>query len=86
MQKSTENRKINKEPLPLEVMREITRKLRRQKCKTCRKSFFKISQHGNCVNCAKEKVSLARLQIKHKEGPIYEKWKQKMFQALSEKM
>ena len=29
-----------------------------------------------------EKMELARLEIKHKQGPIYEKYKQKMLEAL----
>jgi len=63
-------------------MNEITRKSKRRKCKTCGKKFFKISQHGNCINCATEKVELARLQIKHKEGPIYEKYIKKLREAI----
>jgi len=63
-------------------MREITRKSKRQTCKTCGRKLFKISQHGNCVQCATEKVELARLQIKHKQGPIYEKYLKKMREAI----
>ena len=63
-------------------MREITRKSKRRTCKTCRRKLFKISQHGNCVDCATEKVALANLEMKHKEGPIYDKWKLKMVKSL----
>lgn len=63
-------------------MREVTRKSRRQKCKTCGKKGFKVSQHGNCNNCATEKVKLANLEMKHKEGPTYNRWKIKMIRVL----
>ena len=63
-------------------MREITRKSFRRICKTCHKKKFKISQNGNCNNCATEKVTLANLEMKHKEGPTYDKWKLKMIQSL----
>lgn len=63
-------------------MREVTRKSRRQKCKTCGNKSFKISQHGNCVKCATEKVALANLEMKHKQGPTYDKWKIKMLAGL----
>jgi len=43
---------------------------------------WKISQHGLCVNCATEKVKLARLEMKHKEGPTYEKWKQRIMASV----
>lgn len=29
-----------------------------------------------------EKINLARLEIKHKEGPIYEKYKRKIIEGL----
>ena len=60
------------------MMREVTRKSKRRRCKTCGKKGFKVSQHGNCINCAVEKVKLANLEMKHKEGPTYDKWKIKM--------
>ena len=56
-------------------MREVTRKSKRSTCKTCNKKSFKISQHGNCLACATEKVKLANLEMKHKEGPTYDKYK-----------
>jgi len=64
-------------------MREISKKRNFQRCKTCRRKSRFISQHGNCINCATEKVELARLQIKHKEGPVYEKYKEKVIRGLS---
>ncbi len=63
-------------------MREITKKSKRQTCKICGKKFYKISQNGLCVKCATERVQLARLQIKHKQGPIYEKYIKNMRKAL----
>lgn len=63
-------------------MREVTRKSRLQNCKTCHKKSYKVSQHGNCQDCATEKVKLANLQMKHKEGPTYDKWKLKMLKTL----
>ena len=68
------NPKLFNEALPILSMREITRKSKRRTCKVCRKKFFKISQNNLCVRCATEKVEIARLEIKHKEGPIYEKY------------
>ncbi len=63
-------------------MREISKGRKRRTCKVCRRKLFKISQHGHCVKCATEKVELARLQIKHKQGPIYERWRNKMLEGL----
>lgn len=63
-------------------MREVTRKSKRSFCKTCRKKKFKISQHGNCNKCATEKVKLANLEMKHKEGKTYDRWRIKMIQSL----
>lgn len=63
-------------------MKEVTKKSKRGLCKICNKKFFKISQNNLCVNCSTEKVEIARLQIKHKQGPIYDKWKLKMKQSL----
>lgn len=63
-------------------MRSITKKRKRQVCKTCHKPKFKISLNGNCVACATEKVQLARLQIKHKSGKAYESWKQNLITSL----
>ncbi len=34
------------------------------------------------MQCATEKVKLANLEMKHKEGPTYEKWKKKMQKIL----
>lgn len=65
-------------------MREITRKSKRQTCKTCRRKLFKISQNGNCVDCATEKVALANLEMKHKQGPTFDKWKNKMLAGLEQ--
>ena len=63
-------------------MREISIKSKRYACKTCGKKSFKISQHGNCVQCATEKVALANLEMKHKEGPIYEKYLNSMKRSM----
>jgi len=63
-------------------MRKVTRKLYRKRCKTCGKKSYSISQHGNCIKCATEKVALSNLQMKHKEGPIYEKWHRKCLLAM----
>ena len=63
-------------------MREITIKTFRRKCVCCGKKSFKISQNGLCVKCATEKVKLANLEMKHKEGPTYNKWKTKMMKSL----
>ncbi len=63
-------------------MREITRKSKRRTCKICRKKFFFISQHNYCKKCLTERLELARLQIKHKEGPIYEKYIKKLREAI----
>ena len=63
-------------------MRKVTRKSFRRTCKTCGRKLFKISQHGNCIDCATEKVKLANLEMKHKEGPTYERWKRKMLEGM----
>jgi len=63
-------------------MREITKKPFRLKCKTCGRRVWKISRNRNCVQCATEKVTLARLEMKHKEGATYEKWKKRMIEEL----
>ena len=65
-------------------MKEITKKRKRLPCKVCNKVFWIISKHRFCKNCMKEKVELARLQIKHKSGPIYEKWKKAMIKGLEQ--
>ena len=65
-------------------MKEITKKRKRGVCKVCHKKFFFISQHGLCKTCLTEKLELARLQIKHKQGPIYDRWKMKMLRGLEQ--
>ena len=67
---------------PIRVMFEITRKSKRKICKGCNKNKYKVSQNGYCKKCMQEKMELARLEIKHKQGPIYEKYKRKMLEAL----
>ena len=64
-------------------MREVTRKSKRKRCKTCGKKSFKVSQHGNCIKCATEKVKLANLEMKHKEGPTYDKYKLGIIKSLN---
>jgi len=62
---------------------KVKRRSSRKLCKVCGKKKYDISQHGLCVKCATEKVQLARLQIKHKSGPIYEKWRKAIALGLS---
>lgn len=78
------NRKLFKDYSTKACVGKIIRKSSRKLCKCCGKKKYDISQHGFCVKCATEKVELARLQIKHKSGPIYEKWKEKISQGLNE--
>lgn len=63
-------------------MRKVTRKSKRRRCKTCGKKKYDVSQHGNCSDCATEKVKLANLEMKHKEGPTYNKWLIKTMEGL----
>ena len=63
-------------------MYEITKKKYRKPCKFCNKTFFWISQNGTCKKCLADKINFARLQMKLKEGPIYEKYKKKILEAL----
>ena len=63
-------------------MPPITKKRKRRPCKICHKKFWWISQNNYCKKCMQEKVDLARLQIKHKSGPIYEKYKRKIIEGL----
>ncbi len=64
-------------------MREITRKSKRRACKICGRRLFKISQNNLCIDCATSRVKLANLEMKHKEGPIYERWKEKMVRGMN---
>jgi len=63
-------------------MRPIKKKRDLEQCKICHKKSWYISRHGLCPACCGEKVKLARCQIKSKEGPIYEKWKDKLMKGL----
>lgn len=63
-------------------MREITKKRVREECKVCHKKSWYISANGLCPNCAKERVLLARQEMKTKTGPIYEKWKCNIIKSL----
>lgn len=60
----------------------ITKKSSRQECKNCHKKSFYISENNLCVKCSTEKVKLANLEMKHKEGPTYDKWRRKMIKSL----
>jgi len=64
-------------------MRPVKKKSKLQQCKICHKKSYYISRHGLCKNCLMEKVKLARSQIRCKQGPIYEKWKQKLLKSLT---
>ena len=66
------------------MVRAITIKKQRQECRNCHKKSFRISENGLCVQCATEKVKLANLEMKHKEGPTYEKWREKMLRSLNQ--
>jgi len=59
-------------------MKKTTIKKFRIPCRNCGRRLFKISQRGLCIQCSKEKVKLANLEMKFKQGPIYDKWKNKM--------
>jgi len=63
-------------------MRAISKKRVMEICKICHKKSWYISAHGLCPKCCSEKVLLARQQMKTKEGPIYEKWKEKIIKGL----
>ncbi len=63
-------------------MKEISKKKFRRQCIICHKKSYYISEHGLCGNCMKEKILLARSQIKSKEGEIYEKWKTNLSESL----
>jgi len=63
-------------------MRKITKKRVLEKCINCHKKSWYISRHGLCPNCCVSKIHSARFQIKSKEGPVYEKWKEKIIKSL----
>ena len=65
-------------------MYPITKKRKRKPCKVCGKVFWWISINNYCKKCLAEKINLARLEIKHKSGPIYEKWKIAMMKGLEQ--
>jgi len=64
---------------PKDVKRNPPNKI----CRICHKKFRMLSQHGLCVKCSTNRVKLAHWSIKAKEGPIYEKWKQKIKEGLA---
>ena len=63
-------------------MKEITKKTKRKMCRICGKRFFFISQHGLCKSCLMDRVKASRLQMKMKEGEIYEKWKKGIIKSI----
>ena len=77
----TQNRKVFNKPPPIVTMKNITKKSFRLPCKICGRRLFYVSQNGLCIDCLTNKVQIARLQIKLKEGSAYEKWKAGMMRA-----
>ena len=63
-------------------MRKITKKRFREQCKICHKKSYYVSENGLCPQCCANKVKSAQMQIKAKEGPVYEHWKEKIKQSL----
>lgn len=63
-------------------MRELTKKSKLAHCKICHKNSHYISRNRLCADCLMERVKLANLEMKHKQGPIYEKWRIKILQGL----
>jgi hypothetical protein len=47
------------------------------KCKKCGKRRARISKRGLCMDCVILAVDDSAVQLKKKEGPIYEKWEEK---------
>lgn len=64
-------------------MYDITKKKFRKPCNKCGKKFFFISQNGNCKKCLADTIDFARLQMKQKEGPVWEKYKKKLMESLN---
>ena len=64
-------------------MREVTKKRKILKCGICGKRSKLISQNGLCKDCIMNKIKSANLQIITKQGPIYEKWKQKIIDSMN---
>ena len=61
---------------------KIHKKQVRKQCKICGKKKYDISTKGHCTKCGKNLHLSAIYQIKTKQGPIYEKWKKRIQDAL----
>ena len=59
-------------------MREIKKKKERHRCICCHKLSYFISNNGLCKTCMDAKIKSANYQMKSKEGPVYDKWKNKI--------
>jgi hypothetical protein len=64
-------------------MKKITRKHFLEQCIICHKKSYYVSRNGLCPSCVVEKVELARVEIRCKEGAIYEKWKANIIRSLN---
>lgn len=51
-------------------------------CKVCHKRSKWISKNNLCEKCIKNRMLNANQQIKSKQGPIYEKWKERLIQSI----
>jgi len=63
-------------------MIDLRRKRKSNTCKICGKKKKFLSARKLCSNCSKNKNLSAIYQMRAKEGPVYEKWKLKIINAL----
>lgn len=66
-------------------MKQISKKKKAVLCKNCGKKTHYISLNGNCLECVENKMNSAIYQLKSREGPVYEKYKQNLIEALTNK-
>jgi len=63
-------------------MRKISKKKKLEQCRICHKKSYYVSENGLCPQCCANKIKSAQMQIKAKEGPVYEKWKEKIIKSV----
>ena len=58
-----------------EYKSNVKKKGKLDRCKSCNRSSYFVSENGNCSECVKAKVLNSKIQQQLRKGPIYDKWK-----------
>ena len=52
-------------------------------CRVCERPFWRYTKgrKDRCIDCAREAATAAMVQMMHKSGPVYDKWRRNIKRA-----